>query len=183
MKLARAALITLASALALGGCGSQKEAPPPPAASGELAPGAVARVGRHVVTVPLVAHVAQAQRVPLPEARDRAVRDALLASEADRRGHGGALLGPERGQGPQDQLVELRQRGEPGQARERRVVGDEQGPDVDEPAQARERVERRERERVRQRERDRWRAARSARAAGGCAPTDGPPGRRPPCRA
>lgn len=83
MKPARAALITLAAALALGGCGSGKEAPPPPSASGELAPGTVARVGRHAVTVPLVAHVAQAQRVPLPEARDRAVRDALLASEAE----------------------------------------------------------------------------------------------------
>ncbi len=78
----RAARIALAAALAAGGCGAEKEAPPP-AAQRALAPGTVAQVGRHAITVPFVAHVAQAQRVPLPEARDRAVRDALLASEAE----------------------------------------------------------------------------------------------------
>jgi hypothetical protein len=57
--------------------------PPPPLTQGPLAEGTVARVGRHAITVPLIARVSRAQRVPPTEARERAVRDALLASGAE----------------------------------------------------------------------------------------------------
>lgn len=77
----------LAVLLALASC----DAPPPPAPQRSFAapsrdPGAVAYVGDVAISGDRVARIAAAQRVPVPEARDLAVRDALFSLEARSRG-------------------------------------------------------------------------------------------------
>ncbi|MFO0755235.1 MAG: peptidyl-prolyl cis-trans isomerase [Byssovorax sp.] len=81
--------VALAALVALVACSSGKDAPPAPAtqnAQGALAPGTVAQVGRHAITVPLIARVVRMEHVTPAEARDRAVRDALLACGAEEAG-------------------------------------------------------------------------------------------------
>lgn len=79
----------LAVLLALASCDAPS--PPPSSAQGSFAaaprdPGAVAYVGDVAISGDRVARIAAAQRVPAPEARDLAVRDALFSLEARSRG-------------------------------------------------------------------------------------------------
>jgi peptidyl-prolyl cis-trans isomerase C len=59
---------------------------PPPATTGALPPGVVARVGAVEISAERVARVAAAQRVSAAEAQALAVSDAVLAGEAAARG-------------------------------------------------------------------------------------------------
>lgn len=72
----------MAIAVALAACGKG----PAPAASTELPEGVVARVAGADIRAEQVARIAAAQRVSPAEARDHAVRDALLARAARDRG-------------------------------------------------------------------------------------------------
>ncbi len=68
-------------------CHNDQPAPPQPAqVAGQLPPGVVARVGKTNVTSGTVVRIAQAQKVDLLQARDRAVFDTLLAVGARDRG-------------------------------------------------------------------------------------------------
>jgi peptidyl-prolyl cis-trans isomerase C len=87
LRLARAAL-GFSGCLALLACDAPtpSRAAPPPPASGSLQAGVVARVGDVSITADEVARIAAAQGLSPAEARDLAIHDALLASEARARG-------------------------------------------------------------------------------------------------
>lgn len=83
-KWQRRGAIPIAAALAI--LPSCDHAAPPPPAAGPLPPGVAARVDHLDVTADHIARIAAAQRIPLAEARDLAVTDALLTRGAQQRG-------------------------------------------------------------------------------------------------
>ncbi len=76
-----ALLIAACGPLLIAACGGDPR-PPAPTSVESLAPGSIARVGSEEIAAATVAAIAAAERIPIAEARDRAVFDALFAAGA-----------------------------------------------------------------------------------------------------
>src|SRR5262245_28126452 len=93
-------------------CTSSRDAGPPPE-SAALPPGVAARVGTEDGSVAMVQRISSAQNLSLPEARRRAVSDAVFAEHAKQKFAGAGLLeSAERGALARAMLERLRREAE-----------------------------------------------------------------------